>query len=135
MANLNNLRRGPVVALASATSANGTARNGATIDLGNVAVGTLALFVQTTIVTGSVVATWKFQVSNDNTNFYDLALLNNPANVTITATEAGRVLAVPSNAHAWKYGRVVATLSGAATAAGDLTKSDYYHLDVKLSYR
>lgn len=127
MANLNNLKRGPFVALASATSANGTPRNGAAIDLGQCAPGSLSVFCNTTIVTGSVVATWKVQVSNDGTTFHDLALLNNPSPVTVTAT-ATRVLAVPHAAHSWKFVRVVATLSGAATAAGDLTASDYYHL-------
>lgn len=127
MANLTNTRRGPFASLASATSANGTARNGAGIDSGNMVPGSLSFYCSTTIVTGSVVATWKVQVSDDNVTFYDLKLLNNPAAVTVTAT-GDIVLVVPHSAHAWKWVRIQGTLSGAATAAGDLTLSNYRSL-------
>lgn len=125
-----NLLRGPYTALASATSANGVARNGATMQPGLFAPGSMSVLCTATIVTGSVVATFKIQVSDDNTTFYDLKPMNNAASVTVTAT-GSVVLAVDSAAHSWRYMRVVATLSGAATAAGDLTECTYRMLDVK----
>ena len=129
-----NLIRGPVVALASATSANGTARNGASFQPGMFAPGSVSAKCSATIVTGSVVATFKVQVSQDNSTFYDLKPMNNAASVTIAAT-GDVVLSVDSAAHSWKFARIVATLSGAATAAGDLTSADYYALDVRAAAR
>lgn len=115
------------VGLASATSANGTARNGAALPMNYVHPGTLVAQVSVTIVTGSVVATIKHQVSHDNSTWYDLHNAENVAYVTITATGAV-ALAVPLAASSFKYYRAVATLSGAATAAGDLTAVDYRSL-------
>lgn len=125
-----NLIRGPVVGLASATSANGTARDGTAIQPGIFAPGSIGVRCSATIVTGSVVATFKVQVSQDNSTFYDLKPMNNAASVTITAT-GDVVLSVDSAAHSWRFLRVVGTLSGATTAAGDLTSADYYALDLR----
>lgn len=112
------------VALASATSANGTARNGATLPLNQYQPGVLAAHLAVTIVTGSVVCTGKWQVSIDGSTFVDLKDQNNAASVTITVTDT-RALSCPLSAFAYPYARFVATLSGAATAAGDLTQVDY----------
>ena len=130
MASNVNFQRGPFTALASATSANGTARNGATIQTGAYAPGSLSMYVGVTIVTGSVVATAKVQVSDDNSTFYDLKPMNNAAAVTVTAT-GSIVIAIDSSAHGWKFARGVVTLSGAATAAGDLTEATYRGLDIR----
>lgn len=129
---MNNINfvRGPVVALASATSADGVARNGAAFQPGVFVPGSASIRCTATIVTGSVVATFKVQVSQDNSTFYDLKPMNNAASVTIAAT-GSVVLSIDSAAHGWKFARVVGTLSGAATAAGDLTSADYYALDVR----
>lgn len=116
-----------VVGLASATSANGTARNGASLPMNYVHPGSLCVQATVTIVTGSVVATLKPQVSNDNSTWYDLHSAENVAYVTIAAT--GTVaLAIPMAASAFKYFRCVATLSGASTASGDLTAVVYRSL-------
>lgn len=114
----------PTVALASATSANGTARNGAPLPLNQFQPGILAAHCGVTIVTGSVVCTCKWQVSIDGTTFVDLKDQNNAASVTITATDT-RAISCPLSAFAYPYARLVMTLSGAATAAGDLTVADY----------
>lgn len=114
----------PVTGLASATSANGAARNGATLDLGQVAPGTLGVQADVTIVTGSVVCTLKPQVSMDGSAWYNLKLPNNAAAVTVAATESV-ALTIPASASAWRYFRCVMTLSGASTAAGDLTACTY----------
>jgi len=111
------------VGLASATSANGTARNGTALPLELVAAGSLSVACTATIVTGSVVATFKPQVSNDNTNWFDVRLSNSAALVTVSASAT---LALQmADLSGWKFFRMVATLSGAATAAGDLTQVDY----------
>ena len=113
------------VGLASATSANGTARNGTSITLATVAAGSLSIAAQATIVTGSVVATFKPQVSLDNSTWYDVRLSNSAALVTVAAS-ASLALQL-ADLTGWKFFRCVATLSGAATAAGDLTKVDYVY--------
>lgn len=111
------------VGLASATSANGTARNGTALPLELVAAGSLSVACVATIVTGSVVATFKPQVSNDNSTWYDVRLSNSAALVTVSAS-ASLALQM-ADLSGWKFFRMVATLSGAATAAGDLTQVDY----------
>lgn len=116
------------VALASATSANGTKRNGAAFMSSQVSPHGVSAFVQTTIVTGSVVNTVTWEVSNDNSTFYPLKQAQNPAEVTITATEAGRVICCPREVMTWKFFRVCCTLSGAATAGGDLTAATYHFI-------
>lgn len=113
------------VGLASDTSMNGVARNGTSISIATVAAGSLSIAAQATIVTGSVVATFKPQVSLDNSTWYDVRLSNSAALVTVAAS-ASLALQL-ADLSGWKFFRVVATLSGAATAAGDLTKVDYVY--------
>ncbi len=123
------LLRNPIAstALASATSAQDAARNGATIVLNALQPGCLVAHLTVTIVTGSVVATGKWQGSADNSTFVDVAQPENPANVTITAT-ATRALVAPPGIFGFPYARFVVTLSGASTAAGDLTAVTYRYL-------
>lgn len=130
MASNWNYIRGQFTSLASATSANGTARNGATVNTGSAAPGSISFRCKATIVTGSVVATFKVQVSDDDSAYIDFKPMNNAANVNLSAS-GEVVLAVDSSAHSWKHVRIVATLSGAATAAGDLTEASVKFLDVK----
>jgi hypothetical protein len=104
---------------------NGVARNGTSISIATVAAGSLSIAAQATIVTSSVVATFRPQVSLDNTNWYDVRLSNSAALVTVAAS-ASLALQL-ADLSGWKFFRVVATLSGAATAAGDLTKVDYVY--------
>lgn len=111
-------------ALASATSANGVARNGATLVLNNTQPGFLVADCSVTIVTGSVVFTGKWQGSIDNSTFVDVVEPENPANVTITATGT-KAITAPRGLWGFEYGRFVATLSGASTAGGDLTAVTY----------
>lgn len=114
---------GSFVGLVSDTSANGTARNGATMAMGVIQPGTLSVDAQATIVTGSVVATFNPQVSMDGTNWSNVVLSNNAALVTLTAT--GKRALQLCGLEGWRYFRCQATLSGAATAAGDLTVVTY----------
>ncbi len=113
--------------LAAATSANGTARNGATLATADIDPRSLSVQTTSTIVTGSVHATYKPQVSMDASTWYDLKLPNNAANVTVTA-DATLALDVPSSVMGWMYFRIVATLSGASTASGDTTAVVYRYV-------
>lgn len=115
------------VALASATSANGTARNGAVLNGDLPHPGTLVIDCGATIVTGSVVASFKLQGSIDGTTWVDLKNLENVATVTLAATGTVALL-VPMAAYTFQQFRAVATLSGATTAAGDLTVVTYRYV-------
>lgn len=114
----------PATALASATSANGTDRTGATLIMSGVMQGTLVADTSTTIVTGSVVSTITWEGSQDGSTWVKVRSPENTAPTTITAT-ATRGVSAPAGLWGYNYGRVVMTLSGAATAAGDLTAATY----------
>lgn len=114
------------VGLASATSAQDAARNGAALPVAQTEPGSLVAVVSATIVTGSVVATFKLQGSFDASTYYDLKSAENPAAVAFSATGTA-ALCAPHAAACFKFFRVVATLSGAATAGGDLTAVTYYY--------
>lgn len=121
--------------LAAATSANGTARNGANLSTDLFHPGTLAMACTADITTSSVVATFKVQVSNDGTNWFDLKLLPSIAEVTTaagtgSAVQTYRALCVPREAQAFMLVRGVATLSGAATASADTTAITYQYVDM-----
>lgn len=128
------LNRPTVLALALATSANGTAREGAALNTEPTSAGTISVFCSAAITTASVLATFKLQVSDDGTNWYDLS---GGTSSTITfATAAGtgtevvtsKVLTFDVAVISWVQCRVVATLSGAATAAADKTTATYHYV-------
>lgn len=119
-----------IPALASATSANGTARNGATLPLSGVKPGSLLFEVQSAITTSSVLATFTVQASMDASTWFDVYV---PAVVSV-ATPSGtgsavvtrRVIALPNEAlSSFAFIRVNATLSGASTNAADVTSANY----------
>lgn len=119
--------------LSSATSPNGTAREGATLVLDFASPLGLLVLATSDITTASVIATFKMQVSNDETTWYDLKLPNNAANVATAAGTGAPVvttlaLSVPPSAFAAKFFRVVATLSGASTDPADLTAVVYQYI-------
>jgi len=126
MGYINPGARRSLASLASATSNNGTARNGTAVSLNGVHPGTLSALCVGSTKTSSVVATYKWQVSMDGSTYHDLKPMNNAASVT-TASGTGSdvayslVLDCPISASGWAYARPVATLSGAATAAEDVT--------------
>lgn len=119
--------------LASATSANGTARNGAPLNLNTVQPGTLVIECVGNVKTSSVIATYKVQVSTDASTWRDLKDLNNAAAVATAGGTGSDVahgfsLSVPMSASAYPYLRGVATLSGASTNAEDVTAVTYRFL-------
>jgi hypothetical protein len=127
------LARIPYVALASATSANGTAREGTALTAEFAAPGTIAVVCSADVKTSSVLATFKLQVLVGST-WIDLSG-GTASNVTFaTASGTGttvtttKVLTFDIAAHAFVQCRVVATLSGAATGAEDLTSATMYYV-------
>lgn len=104
----------------------GTTTAGTAISTQNVEVGSLCCLFTLLAETNTLTLTGKFQVSDDNSTWYDLAGdAQNPANVVLATGAAGadtavtRVLPVPPSAMSWKWIRA-AVVNGVATgAAGD----------------
>lgn len=105
-----------------AITAGGGTVGGTAVRTGQFAQGTLNALVDVTIATGSLTIAPKWQVSDDNSTFYDLREGSGPAPVTITATGT-RVLACPEAARAWKFVRPAIDVAGA-----DATASDTYSI-------
>jgi len=104
----------------------GTTTGGTGLSTAGVQPGSLSCLFTLLAETNTLTLTGKFQVSDDNSTWYDLAGdAQNPANVAIATGTAGadtavtRVLPVPSSAQGWRYIRA-AIVNGVATgAAGD----------------
>lgn len=104
----------------------GTTTGGTALGTADIQPGTLSCLFTVLAETNTLTITGKFQVSDDNSTWYDLAGdAQNPANVAIATGTAGadtattRVLPVPPSAVGWKYIRA-AVVNGVATgAAGD----------------
>lgn len=128
------LQRIPYAQLSSATSANGTARGGTAFITEYAAPGTIAVVCTATVKTSSVLATFKLQVSVDGSTWLDLSGGTSSPITFATATGTGtevtttKVLTFDIAAHAFLQCRVVATLSGAATAAEDVTSATLYYV-------
>lgn len=126
-------QRSQFTGLSLATSANGTVRNGATLNLDFSAPGALLVLASSEITTSSVAATFAMQVSNDGTTWYDVKLPSNTSNVATAAGTGAPVattlaLTVPSGVYAAKLFRCNAVLAGAATAAADKTSVVYQYV-------
>lgn len=109
-----------VPALAAATSADGTYRNGTTASANLIQPGGFAATCSCTIVTGSVAATFVVQGSIDNTTFVDT-----DQTLTLTAT-GSKILTAPMLP--FPFLRVRCVLAGATTAGGDTTTVVYNQL-------
>ncbi len=104
----------------------GTTTGGTAIATANIEPGSMSCLFTVLAETNTITLTGKFQCSDDNSTWYDLAGdAQNPANVAIATGTAGadtattRVLPVPFSATGWKYIRA-AVVNGVATgAAGD----------------
>ena len=128
------LARIPYVELATLNTPNGTARSGTAFTTEWASPGTIAVVCTAAITTSSVVATFKLQVSVDGTTFVDLSGGTSSNSTFATAAGTGtevvttKVLTFDIAAHAFVQCRVVATLSGAATGAEDLTSATLYYV-------
>jgi len=115
-------KRNNSVALATLTSANGTARNGASHSVEQIALHSLVFECTSAITTSSVLATFKVQVSQDGTNWFDVSGASaSSAAGTGSPVTTLIALVAPSCVHGYPLVRCVATLSGASTAGADTT--------------
>lgn len=111
-----------ITSLAAATSANGTARNGAAIVTGWFDPGACHFLCTSAVTTSSVAATFKLQGTFDGTTYFDITGATwTSAGGTGAAVTTRQSLTVPTSAQAFKYVRCVATLAGAATGGADQT--------------
>jgi hypothetical protein len=101
----------------------GTTTGGTAIATANIQPGSLSCLFTLLADTNTLTLTGKYQVSDDNSTWYDLSGdAQNPANVAIATGTAGadtavtRVLPVPSSAMGWKWLRA-AIVNGVATGA------------------
>lgn len=101
----------------------GTSTAGNTLATNGIEPGTLTLLANVLAETNTLTITVKFQVSIDQTTWYDLAGdAQNPANVVLATGTAGadtattRVLPVPPQIQSWPYIRA-AIVNGVATGA------------------
>ena len=107
----------------TATPAAGTTTGGTAVPTASAQPGTMSCLFTLLAETNTLTLTGKFQVSDDNSTWYDLAGdAQNPANVLIATGTAGadtavtRVLPVPPAAVGWRYVRA-AIVNGVATGA------------------
>jgi len=112
----------------------GTTTGGTALATADIAPGTLSCLFVIDAETDTITITGKFQVSADNSTWYDLAGdAQNPANVTMATGTAGadatvnKVLPVPTEALGWKYVRA-AIVNGVATGgAADTYAFTFYY--------
>jgi hypothetical protein len=107
----------------------GTTTGGTALATASVEPGSLSCLFTVLAETNTITITGKFQVSDDNSTWYNLAGdAQNPANVAIATGTAGAdtavsvVLPVPLSALGWKYVRP-AIVNGVATGASGDTYS------------
>lgn len=85
---------------------------------------TCSCLFNVTAATSTLTITGKFQVSTDNSTWYDLAGdAQNPANVILatgTSSAVTRVLPIPSGATRWPYLRAAVVVGATTGATGDL---------------
>jgi hypothetical protein len=104
----------------------GTTTPGTALATAGIELNTLSCLCTVDAETSSITLAIKFQVSDDNSTWYDLAGdAQNPANVTLATGTGGadaavdRVLPVPPQALGWKYVRPALVNAGATGAAVD----------------
>lgn len=133
---MSSVTRLAVAALASANTTNGTARNGANLATNLADAGGIAVECVSSITTSSVLATFKLQVSRDNTTWIDVDGKSFATDAgTGSAVTTRRVLTFDAAAHAHDFVRVVATLSGASTNTADVTSATYVYVPAGRLYR
>lgn len=86
--------------------------------------GTLAAYVEADC-TGGVTWTPVWRVSDDNTTFYDIAPAGNLANVAISTTTTGKMIAAPSEVHGFRYARLRLTTGGVTGVTANVCEISY----------
>lgn len=111
----------------------GTTTPGTALQTAGIELGTLSCLCVVDAETDTITLTAKFQVSDDNSTWYDLAGdAQNPANVLLATGTGGadaavsRVLPVPPAALGWKYVRPALVNLVATGAAADTYAFTFY---------
>ncbi len=115
------------------SDAAGTVKAGTVIDMEQVEIGTVSCLFTVDAETDTITLEGSWQVSADNSTWYDCPPPNNPATVVLATGTTGadaavsKVLPLPGSAYGWKYSRPV-TISGVTTGAATDTYSmtNYY---------
>lgn len=132
----NDMRQGVVGTALGTNFPTGAAPqvlNGALIDMAMVEPGTLSARVQTTAQSTNLTVYANWQVSMDNTTYYDVGPVNNAALVAIATGTAGvdtavnKVLPAPDAVYAWRYARMQLYTGAASATTGDLGGCTYYY--------
>jgi hypothetical protein len=108
------------------TVTSGTTVGGTAVFPTSCVAGSVSCLFNVLAETNTLTITGKFQVSTDNSTWYDLAGdAQNPANVVLATGTAGtdtattRVLPVPPSAARWPYLRAAVVVGGTTGAAAD----------------
>jgi hypothetical protein len=110
------------------TRTAGYVQPGTAIAMGNLKqrITALSCLVTVTAETNTLTLTPGWQVSHDNSTWYDVAPPNNPANVALaTGTSSAdpavsKVVAAPEAVYGWEYARCVIVTGVVTGAATDL---------------
>lgn len=120
------------VATGTATGVSNDSVSGNSVFLGKNAgqkVTDLSAVLTVTAATASITLTPNWQVSNDDTTFYDIANAPDvPAALPIatgTSAELSKVVPAPAAVHAYQFARCQLTVGGATGTASDLYSIGY----------
>ena len=107
--------------------------SGAKIDMSRVEPGTLSAHVKTTAQTTSLTVVGYWQVSMNDTDYYDVAPVNGAALVALATGTAGadtavnKVIPAPDAVYAWKFARMQLVTGVGSATTGDLGGCKYYY--------
>ena len=111
----------------------GTVKAAAALQTNSIRLGTLSAYFDVTANTNTLTLTAKWQVSDDNSTWIDLAPLNNAANVVLatgdgSGVDADKVIGAPTEIWGWKYVRAVVVSGVASGSASDTYAIAYRHV-------
>lgn len=119
----------------TAAPSDGDTTAGTALATAGIKLGTLSCLATLLAETNTITLEAGFQVSNDNSTWYDLAGdAQNPANVVFGTGTAGsdtavsKVLPVPSQVAGWKYVRPVVVNRVTTGGAGDTYAFTFYYV-------
>lgn len=112
------------------SDAAGTTAEGTALSMRTVEPHTLSAYFNLTANTNTLTIAGYWEVSDDNSTFYEVAPLNNAAKVVMTTgtgsdVDYDKVIECPPGCYGWKYVRA-AVVSGVATGAADDTYAITY---------
>lgn len=131
-------QRGKIRPLGASQSASalvgnaGTTVSGGVVNMTEVKPGTLGALVYALSGTASLTIDGKWQVSNDNTTWYDAKGPDNRANLSPVASTAGTTtflttVAAPPSVYGWRYARYALVTAGATAVGGSTDQYSIAH--------